>query len=142
MLREELLVHPRPVIEALEMRERDQPQEVAVSGLVLREQGEMVIPLLALPRRAIEPGAGRHVRLDPHDRLDPGLPRRLVEAERPEHGAVVRDRNRRHPVASRLAEYGGRVGVRAGRLDARGPVEQGVLRVRMEMDEPWAGHLC
>ena len=138
---EQLLVHPRPVVEAFEVREGDQSEEVAVALLVLGEQREVVVLLLALPRRAIEPGAGRHVRLDPYDRFHSRLPRRLVEPERAEHGPVVRDRDRRHPVASGLAEDRGRARVGAGRLDTRSPVEQGVFRVRVQMDEPWAGHV-
>ena len=45
------------------------------------------------------------------------------------------------PCASGLAEDRGRVRVGARRLDPRRPVEQGVLRMGVEMDEPLAGHL-
>jgi hypothetical protein len=54
----------------------------------------------------------------------------VVEAERAEHVAVVRDGNRRHPeLAHPTAEL----------RQAIGSVEQRVLRVEMEMDEV-AGH--
>ena len=51
----ELLVHARPVVEALEVGVAHQLQQVAVPGLVLGEQGEVVVLLLALAGVAIEP---------------------------------------------------------------------------------------
>jgi hypothetical protein len=56
---QQLLVHPRPVVEALEVGRRHELEQVAVPGLVLGEQGEVVVLLLALPgvRSNREPGA-------------------------------------------------------------------------------------
>jgi hypothetical protein len=69
---------------------------------------------------SLSPGARSNRELDP--RRDPGL----VELQRPEHRAVVGDRERRHLVLGRLAEQ---------RLDPGGPIQQGELRMHMEVDE-------
>ena len=97
VLGEQGLVHPRAVVEALEVGLRHEPEQVAVPGLVLGQERQVVVLLLALAGGPVEPRARRHVRLDPDDRRDARGPRGLVEPERAEHGAVVRDRQRRHP---------------------------------------------
>ena len=72
MLGHQLLVHARPVVEALQVRGRDEPQEVAVARLVVGEQCQVVVLLLVLTGVAIEPRAGRHVGLHADDRRDGG----------------------------------------------------------------------
>ena len=143
MLGHELLVHARPVVEALEIGGGDELQQVAIAGLVPSEQGEVVVLLLALSGVAIEPRSRRHVGLDPDDGLDARGPRDLEELQRPEHRAVIGDGDRGHAEALRLGEDRRRPGVRRRRLDAGGTVEQGVLGVGVEMDEAVAalGHV-
>jgi hypothetical protein len=55
VLREQLLVHPGAVVEALEVRRRHELQEVPVAGLVPCEQRQMVVLLLVLARLPVEP---------------------------------------------------------------------------------------
>jgi hypothetical protein len=142
MLGQELLVDAGPVVEPLEVRGRHETQQVPVPDLVLREQREVVVLLLALARRPVESGAGGHVGLDPDDRLDPGRPGRRIEAQRAEHRAVVGHGERRHPVGERFAEDRGRARVGLRRFDPRGAVQQRVLGVCVQMDEllsqPWS----
>ena len=126
VLGQELLVDPGPVVEALEVRVGDQLEEVPVPGLVPSQDREVPVLLLALTRGPLEPGRGRDVGLDPHDRLDPGRDPGLVELQRPEHRTVVGERERRHP------ELGGPL---EQRLDPRGPVQQGELGVHVEVNE-------
>ena len=99
MLGEQLLVHPRPVVEALEVCRGHELQQVPVAGLVLGEEREVVVLLFVLPRVPLEPRARRDVGLHPDDRLDAGGSPGLEEPQRAEHGAVIRDRHRRHAVA-------------------------------------------
>ena len=135
VLGEQLLVHPWPVVEALEVRGRHELQEVPIAGLVAREQGQMVVLLLVLSRLAVEPGARRHVRLHPEDRLDAVRARRLVEAEGAEHDPVIGDRHRRHRQTLGLGEDRRRGSVGRRCLDTSGAVQQRVLGVHVQMNE-------
>ena len=79
-------------------------------------------------RSRIEPGREIHLAAD--DRLDPGLLRRLVKLDGPEHVAMIGHRHRRHAVADGLLHQV---------LDADRTVEQRILRVEMEMYERIVG---
>jgi hypothetical protein len=119
------------VVEALEVRVGDELEEVPVAGLVAHEDREVAVLLLVLPGRAVEPAGRGDVGLDAHDRLHAGLLPGRVEVERPEHHAVVGHGERRHP------ELGGPVEHVA---DAGRPVEERILRMRVQVDEALAGH--
>ena len=138
VLGHQLLVHAGPVVEALEMGGRDEAQEVAVSGLVAGQQREVVVLLLVLAGGAVEARARRHVGLDADDGLHARGPAGLEEAERAEHGAVVGDGHRRHPVTAGLGEDRRRRRVGGRRLDPRRAVQQRVLGVDVEVDEAGA----
>jgi hypothetical protein len=124
VLRQQLLVHARAVVEALEVRGGDELQEIPVSPLVAGEEGEVVVLLLVLAGLAVEPRARRDVGLDAEDRLDAVGMRCLVEAERAEHHAVIGDRDRRHRHALGLREDRRRRPVRCGCLDPGRPVQE------------------
>ena len=135
VLGQELLVDAGPVVEALEVGGRDEAQQVPIPDLVLCEQRQVVVLLLALARRPVEAGARGNVGLDPDDRLDPRRPGCRIEPQRAEHRAVVGHRERRHPMGERFAEDRGRARVGLRRLDPRGAVQQRVLGVGVQMDE-------
>ena len=124
VLGEQILVHPRPVVEPLQVGRGHQLQQVPVPRLVLGEEREVVVLLLVLAGVPLEPRARRHVGFDPDDRLDPGGATALEEPERPEHRPVIGHRNRRHAVARGLGEDGRRVRMELRGLDTRGAVEQ------------------
>ena len=96
MFREQLLIDPRLVMKTIEMRDRDHLHEVAVAGLVPRQQGEM-IGGIALVRRAIFHLARGHVGLATDDRFEPGFRRFLVKLDCAVEIPVVGDRDCRHP---------------------------------------------
>ena len=121
---EQLLVHPRAVVEALEVGGGGELQQVAVAGLVLGEQREVVGK--ALFRVFIEPGVRRDVALHADDRLHTVLLGGLVELDRTVEGAVVRDSERILPQRLRTLHE---------RLDLRQAVEERVLRMRVEVGE-------
>ena len=75
---------------------------------------------------AVEAGPGGDVGLHAEDRLDARVERRRLELVRAEHVPVVRDGHGVHPVPSRVLDQV---------LDAVRAVEEGVLRVEMEVDE-------
>ena len=86
----------------------------------------MVVALLPLRLARLVAAPRRDVRLHPDDRLDPRLLRLLLEDPGAEHHPVVRERERR------LLEL---LGARDQVADAVRAVEEGVLRVAVEMDE-------
>ena len=124
------------------MGERDQLQEVAVPRLILREQRQVVVLLRALTGVTVEPGAGCDVGLDPEDRRDALQAGVLVETQRAEHGPVVGERQGRHTELRGLGEQRRGEGAGRGWLDPGGPVEQGELRMDVEVDEALLGHRC
>ena len=95
VLLQEVPVNPGLVVVALEVRLRDQLDEVPVSRLILGESRQ-VVPLLVV-RCSVEPAPQRHVQFGPDDRLDAGSRRRLVEVDCPVQPAVVGDRQAVHP---------------------------------------------
>ncbi len=87
--------------------------------------------MVVAPVRAVVAIAGRDIGLAAEDQLDVVRLRLGVEVDRPEHVAVVGDRDGVHPELADLREQV---------FDADRPVEQAVLRVKMEMTERARGH--
>ena len=122
---EELPVDARLVVVALEVAERREADEVRVALVRLRQQREMRLALLLLV-----PVVG-DVDLAADERLHAFVARRLVEVDRAGERAVVGEPDRRHLELGRP--------LREVRDPAR-PVEDGVLRVDVEVDEGRFGH--
>ena len=127
---EQLLVDPRLVMHALEMRGRHQPNEIAVAGFVARQEGEMMgrVPLRTGP---VLDRARRHVGLDADDRFDPGVRRRLIKFDRPVEVAVIGDRDRGHLEFRRFFHQ---------LLHPHRAIEERILGVEVEMNEGVGGH--
>src|SRR6185436_7057886 len=125
VLREQLLVDARLVVEALGVARRDQLDEVVIALIGLGQQHQVV---RGLPGRAAlrPPIARRDVDLAAEDRVDPALARLVVEDHRREHVPVLGDCHRRHLQLDRLVEQ---------LLDPARPVEQRILGMQMEMYE-------
>jgi hypothetical protein len=131
-LREGRLVHARLVVEAVQERVRRELEEVAVARDRLGEQHEVpaavllagvgLVAAVALLAVAVDGDVG----LDPEDRLDAELLRLQVELHRPEHVAVVGDRDGVHAEFLHALEQA---------LDAVAAVEQRVLGVEVQMSE-------
>ena len=113
VLGEELPIQPGLVVVPLEERLARELDQVAVADLVLGQQGQVVVELLAPLRvtaRVVDAAAARralaavvvgHVGLGADDRLDPLPPALLVELERPVHVAVIGDAESRLTVGDR-----------------------------------------
>ncbi len=107
VLLQQLPVHPRLVVVALHEGEAGQLDEVLVAGLVLGQQGEVVVELraaLGVAAGVVDaPASGGtfrtmimgHVGLGADDRLDALLVALAVEVERAVHVAVIGDADRR-----------------------------------------------
>ena len=125
VLFEHLQVDPRLVVEPLQVADAGELDQVAVALQVFRQQGDMVVNLafLGLFLPAV---AGGDIGLDADNRLDPLVPRRAVELERPEQVAVVGQGQGGH------AETGGLGDELSG---LAGPVQQAVIRVVVQVYE-------
>ena len=133
-----LPVHLRLVVVTLEEGAAGELDEVAVAGLVLRQQREVVVELgpggglaaavvhLAAPGRTLVTALVGHVGLDPQDRLDAAGPAGLVERHEAVEVPVIGDPERRLAVGS---------GCGHERIHPRGAVEHGVLGVGVQVNE-------
>ena len=89
VLFQQLPVHARLIVVALQVGLGDQRQQVAIACLVASEQRQVVGRLLLRVARAAV--AGGNVRLDADDGLDTPAARLLIEVEGAVEGAVVGD---------------------------------------------------
>src|SRR5690606_33861846 len=96
ILLQDLAVDPRPVVEALEVPDRGEPDDVPVADLVTGDQHQVVVLVLSGAAALHSAVARRDVRLHPQQRLEPVPVRKLLERPRAEHAAVVRESERRH----------------------------------------------
>ena len=131
MALDHLAVDARLVVEALQIPDGGELDQVPVPLAVAGEQHEVVVRLLDLApahahRLLVPPVAGGHVRLHADDGPDALLLRRLAEGPGPEKAPVVRKGQRRHLELLRLVDEIG---------ETVGAVEEGELRVAVEMDE-------
>ena len=135
---EQLPVHPRLVVVALHERQAGELDEVAVALIVLGQQREVVVELLAalgVAARIVDPAAARrtlaaglvgHVGLGADDRLDALGTALLEELEDPVHVAVIGDAERRLAVGDCLGDE---------IVEARRAVEHRELGVDVEVCE-------
>ena len=119
-----LVVDARLVVEALEVPDRAQLDQVPPAGLVLGQQHE--VEVVAAPPAALVAAPRSQVRLHPEDRLDARLARGLVEFDRAEEVPVIGQGQGAHAHLRRRPHE---------RVEAVRAVEERVLRVRMEMHE-------
>ena len=125
VLPEQIVIDAGLVVEALDVRKRDELHEVAVARLVLREQDEVIV-LDAVHLGAFLAPARRHVDLTADDGLHALRHRLLVEVDDAVHRTVVRDGDGRHAL---LLDGGDQL------LDAARAVEEAVFRVDVQMHE-------
>ena len=125
VLRQQLLVDPRLVVVAVEVRGGRQRQEVAVADVVLGQEDEVVVVRIGLAL-LVGHAAGGDVGLDADDRLDPRLLGGGVERDDPVHAPVVGERQRRHPLLGDALRH---------LRNAAQAVEQAELGVDVEVDE-------
>jgi len=130
VLRERVAVDARAVVEALQVADTRQLQEVPITLLVLCQQKEVARVVTARPCGLAVARAGRKVRLHSDNRVDATLARRSVELNRAEHVAVIGERDRVHAELDAPVHQ---------LVDARGSVQQREVRVVVEVDEASAG---
>ena len=127
VLGEELPVHARLVVVALEVGLGDEPHEIGVAGLVAHEDGAVAGALVAaVLSRPLEAAPRRDVELRAEDGLHARLHAGRVEIDAAEEVAVVgQGEGGEAQLLRALDEL----------LEARGAVEQAVLRVDVQVNE-------
>ena len=129
-LAQDLLVHARLVVVALKVRLRDQAHEVLVSLQIFCEKDEVVVALAVRDCELVLARAAGDIRLDADDGLHAFFFCDLVKLDSAIHVAVISKSDRSLVVLLCDLDH-------VGQLSK--PVEQGIVRVRMEVDE-FGGH--
>ena len=130
VLRQQLLINTRLVIEAFGVARRHELDQVVITLIGFSQQHEMVRGLA--DRAALGVAAARgDIDLAPKNRFHTALPGVIVKDDRRKHVAVLGHRQRRHLQPGGLIEQ---------LVDAAGAIEQRVLGVQMKMNESLIGH--
>ena len=93
---QDLLVDSRLVVIPVYESDGDYLHKVLIAGIVLRQQYQMEIPVVAVRGLLVEARARSHIDLASDHRLYPGGDAFLVEIDRTIHNAVIRDRSGIH----------------------------------------------
>ena len=128
--RKQFLVDPRLIMEAVEVGGGNELNEIAIPGVILRQQGEM-ISRVALVIWPVLDRSRRHVGLATDDRLETRFGRFLVKFDRPVQVPVVRDGDGGHLEFRRLFHQ---------LLHSHRSIEEGIFRVEMEVNERVGRH--
>ncbi len=127
VLTEQFFVDAGSMVEAFKEPGTGQFHQVLVAGVVLSQQDHMKAAIGVFVRWfLIKSASTRHIRLAADNRLDPRLGRLFVELDRPEHIAVIGDREGGHFVLAGQLDY---------IVEPAGTVEERILAVGVEMDE-------
>ena len=146
MLRQQVVVDARLVIEAFEKTRGDQANQIAIAFRVFAQQHQMIraamarlgaraapAVLAAAIGAAIVAAAPRDVHLAADDRLYANALGFVVELLRGEQIAMIGNRHRRHALSHRLSYQRG---------DFAGAVEKTVIGVNVKMSEARFFHVA
>ena len=117
-------------MKSIEVRGRDQFHQIAIAGVILRQQSKM-IGRFPHRSRLFLVRAGRDVGLATNDRFDPGAGCFLVKFDRAKKIAVIGDGHGRHLELGRFFHQ---------LLHPNGAVEQRIFGVKVEVNERIARH--
>ena len=127
---QQLSVHPRVVVEPLEVGRSDELDQVTVACLVLRQHGHVVgLLVVGVP---VVPASRRDIHLAADDRRYPVRPGSLVEVDGPVQPAVIGYRQVAHAELRRPLDE---------RFDTAQPVEETELSVIVQMRKQPAAYL-
>ena len=125
MLRKQIVIDPRLIVEAVDECFRGEAHQVLVADFILGQQDEM--PVFPIHLRILEGVAPRrYVGLDPDDGLDPLLLAFPIEVDDAVHDPMVRDSHGGLPQGFSPGHQSG---------DAGRSVQQGVLGMYVQMRE-------
>ncbi len=119
ILRQQLLVDPRVIIEPLGPSIRHEFNEIVIPRQILGQQNQVMPPAVLLVR-LVEPAPRRHIDLAPENRFDPGRMSGIVKLLHTEHIPVIGNGQRGHPQL---------LGPGQELLDRGRSIQNGVLRM-------------
>ena len=125
---EQFSVHPRLVVEALQVGTTRELEQVLIPDLRNCQKSD-VVPEVLPPRRPIEPRTGSQVTLHADHRSDAGLRGLLIELDRPVEHTVIGEPHSRLIVGNRRRDDVAHTGR---------PVEHRVFGMKMQVGEPAA----
>ena len=123
-LAQQIQVHTRFVVKSLCEGPADDLHQIRVSGIVLRQQNEVVIPVLPVALLTVKARTGRDIDLAADDRLDARRFRGLIKVNHAVHHAVVGNGRGCHAEFFDTADILG---------DLVGSVQERILRVDVQM---------
>ena len=121
-----LPVHTRPVIEAFREPLRYDPDQIRVTGVILRQQNQVIISLFPAHILAVKSGAGRDIDLTSQNRADPLFPAFLIKIHHAVHDPVIGDRCAVHAQLLHAADVV---------LNLVGTVQKAVFRMCVQMNK-------
>ena len=124
VLLQHLHIHARLVIKAFREAAAYDLHQVGVSRVVLRQQHQMIIPVVPAACLSVKPGIRRNIHLAADDRFDPRFLRRPVKINDAVHHPMVGDGGAVHAKLLHPADVF---------LYLVGAVQQTVLRMNMKM---------
>ena len=124
ILIQKLHIHTGLIVKALCETAADDFHQVGVSRIVLRQQDQMIIPVVPAACLSVKPGIRRHIHLTADDWLDSRFLRRPVKINNAVHHPVVGDGGAVHAKLLHPADIF---------LYFVGAVQQTVLRMNMKM---------
>ena len=128
---ENLLVDPRNIVIAFQEGDGGHANEVAKSGAILGEQGEVKAGVAAAAGFPVGAFAGGHISFVTEDRIDARGPAFLIKLNSPVEVAVIRESQGVHPQL---------FGARNQLGNSAGAVEQAVMTVAVQMNEGSVRH--
>ena len=130
MLPQQLLVDPRLVVEPLRVSRADELHQISIADIAGGENDQVVVRArvggLIFHARLVEARSIGDIHLAADDRLHADRVHGVVELDRAEHIAVIRDGAGRHP---QLSDFRGQW------LGPGGAVEERILSVEMKVNE-------
>ena len=95
-LLQNLHIHTGLVVKAFHIAAGHDFHQIGVALVVLRQQHQVIIPVVPSGGLLVETGIGSHVNFTAQDGLDALRPGRPVEINDAEHGPMIRNGRRRH----------------------------------------------
>ena len=90
-------IHTGSVIVSFRKPTADNLHQIGIARIILCQQHQMIISVLAAGQFPVKPGMRRHVNFTADDRIDPRRRGFLIEVNDAIHNAVIRDGGAVHP---------------------------------------------
>jgi hypothetical protein len=104
---EEFLVHPGFVVEAFEVGEGQELEQISIAGIVLSQKNNVMVSCATVTLSTVPAALWRHVDLTTQDGLNPKFVGFYIEFESAVHVAVISNGDGRHAESCGSPEHVG-----------------------------------